>query len=488
MHREMTPVLQEMTNYNYAPHQKDLAYENDRALNFSSNGFSKLANQTAPFSHHDNQTGANLTNENLQHNTAGTQESLNASRPRNAQAFTPSEELLQSIESNLIIAAGEHWEESKDDNASVASDLPELPELEEDNSIPEISFANVRRLPLRLPRAPLRFISNPREDLPEHLYRHGLAEDAKNFAAAKGITVDFALAKWVQHSSSQGATGLLKMTCWLMDTFHDNIKEQLSEAQAKKQALPRHFAIPTADLNKKLQDGKASGTGLSLPPTHILAVHSSQANAGEENGMLIPCHAMLYVLQCVSLPRLGESTVTMEPNENNGSSQSFPVVPILVPRPKEFVPVHQFIYNRDAAALLMDLLPLRQIVQSDNQTTLQQQFAATSLNDNISYGSYLPVLTNTLLGIEQSVQLFARSSLSQQATEFLADQPTHDLFAIAYRINSVWANGVAIGLTDPSFWNALQTGWTLIIAALGCKKGRLFDIESRGLNLGLRRL
>lgn len=476
MYRGLTPILQEMANYNYAPHQKDLGNKSDRISHLSSDEFQKTANQTAPFLYNDQQTNSHLMK--------GLNQSHNASRPKINQPSASSRVPLQPIEDSSTLASEGHWKENSGESANIG-----VPSVKQEIASPqEPSFTNVKRLPLRLPQAPLRFISNPRDDLPEHLYRHGLAEDAMNFAMAKGITVDFALSKWVQHSGSEGANGLLKMTCWLMDTFQDNIKEQLSQAQAKNQALPRQFTIPTANLNRKIQEGNALGENLSLPPSHVLAIHSNQASAGEENGMLIPCHAMLYVLQCVSLPRFGESTVTMETYDNNGSSQSFPVVPILVPRPKEFVLLHQFIYTRDASALLMALLPLWQIVQRvEQKITLQHQFANTSLNDNASYGSSLPVFTNTILGTEGSVQLFSKKSASQHAIEFLSDQPAHDLFSIAYRINAVWANGVAIGLTDVSFWNALQTGWTLIITALACKKGRYIDIESRGLNIGLRK-
>jgi hypothetical protein len=490
MHRELTPILQEMANFNYAIHQKNQAClgkdEFERISKLSSNNFQKSANQISPYIYNGHQTDSFLMNGKQQHIISRTEQSINLSRQNISLSSSSSRAPLQSIESNSTLCnpVG-NCNESKGETLNPGT-APS--KQNETTSAQEPSFAHVKRLPLCLPKPPLTFISNPYVDLPEHVYRHGLIEDAKHFAMARGITVEFALSKWVQYSGSESsANGLLKMTCWLMDTFQETIKVQLAHAQARKEVLPKHFTIPTAELNEKVQECNAKSEKPSLPPTHVLAIHSNQARAGEENGLLIPCHAVLYVLQCVSLPRFGESTVTLETCENDDSVQSFPIVPILVPRPKEFVLLHQFIYNRDAAALLIELLPLQQIVLRAHQNTLQYQLATTSLNENTPYGSSLALFTNVILGIEEGVQLFCDKSASQYAIEFLSDQPAHDLFTIAYRINSVWANGVAIGFLDSSFWKALQTAWTLIVTALACKKGRYIDIESRGLDIGLRK-
>lgn len=495
MHRELTPILQEMANYSYAPHQSSQAYFDQDVYG---NGLktllsSKEYNHNLHFPHHDLRINKNLFTGKVQNFTTDSDASLpiNDSRENSKQCFrsvisATDETPLQSIESNLFpLDSSEHLAQ-KNDNIPTGYNVSTTQQNQD--ALQELSFGLVKRLPLNLPKPPLTFISNPYENLPQHVYKHGLIEDANNFARARGITVEFALLKWVQYSGEEGSNGLLKMTSWLMDTFQARLIEQLAQAQTDNHVLPKHFNIPSNELNTRVQEGNARGEKFTLPPTHVLAIHSNHAGPEEENGLLIPCHAMLYVLQCVSLPRFGESTVTMDGIHDKSSQQSFPVVPILVPRPKEFVHVHRFIYTRDAASLLAELLPMQQILIHTKQRRVQDQFASASLGASTTYGSSLASFTNSILSFHESMQLFQYESASQQAIEFLSEQPVHDLFTIAYRINAIWANGVAIGFIDTSFWKALQTGWTLVITALACKKGRYADIESRGLDIGLRKV
>jgi hypothetical protein len=320
-------------------------------------------------------------------------------------------------------------------------------------------FANTKRLPLRLPRPPLCLISDPHADLCLHLRRHGMDVEADEFATAEGITVQFALRGWIQ-TSLGGAIGLLNQTNVFLDKHASIVKTQLESAKTDHdQAVPSHFDIPVAELDEHADDN-------CLTPTHILAVHgtgSSLEDPDEAKGLLIPCHALMYALQCVSLPAFPTSMARHE----GETQRTLPVVSLRVPRPSYYPTLHRFLYHRDASALLVELLPMKHIARHWDQVKSKEQLQQQE--QHLSYASYLATSSTT--------------SPPTSATDVLSHLPTQSLFGFAYKIHSAWANGVAIGLLEGTYWSTLDRAWNLIMAALSIKKARILDMEMKGMRL-----
>lgn len=339
---------------------------------------------------------------------------------------------------------------------------------------PNVTYA--RKLPLRLPQPPLALISNPHVDLVGHLRRHGLEQDAVNFEAAPGITVDFALQAFVLQASSTGPAGLSNMTNTFMDKYADQICGQLGAAQEADEPLPRRFSLPMEVVQQHPEDLMPG-----MLPTHMLAV---QGITEGEKGVLIPCHALMYVLQCVSLPAFASGGI--QGDVGDGSKHLVAVLPIKVPRPKEFPTLHRFLYTHDRAALLNDLLPMRSIARyCDQQQSLATVDSFCDM-DMIAAPIKLPDEPMLNLGTAPFIQPPPPpKTVSNHATEALSYLPVQSLFTLAFRIHSSWANGVAIGFLEPTYWSTLDKAWALVVAALAAKKGRLLDAESRGLNMGM---
>lgn len=322
-------------------------------------------------------------------------------------------------------------------------------------------FANTKRLPLRLPAPPLCLISDPHADLCTHLRRHGMDVEADEFANAGGITTDFALRSWIQ-TSLGGAAGLLNQTNVFLDKHGQVFKMRMEAlAQSAGGAVPARFDVPVADLDSVADDN-------CLTPTHILAVHGTGAagkgdDDGEAKGLLVPCHALMYALQCVSLPAFPTATSRQEDERE----RTLPVVSLRVPRPAEYPTLHRYVYTHDASALLVELLPMKHIARYWDQVKLKQYDPMPSHLSN-----QLPRMNPT-------------PTLPNSATDALSHLPTPTLFNYAYKIHSAWANGVAIGFIDAGYWSTLDRAWNLVMAALSIKKARILDVELRGVQLEL---
>ncbi|UZJ54168.1 hypothetical protein CBS101457_003488 [Exobasidium rhododendri] len=308
-------------------------------------------------------------------------------------------------------------------------------------------FANTKRLPLRLPSPPLCLISDPYADLCMHLKRHGMDLEAQEFASATGITADFALRGWIQ-TSEGGAIGLLNQTNTFLDRHASIVKTQIetTKQMVKNLILPQ-IVIPVTDLD-------AHADEQCLTPTHILAIHGSgsisreRSREEEAKGILIPCHSLMYALQCVSLPAFATSSSRQE----GETHRILPVLPLRIPRPSEYPTLHRFIYTHDTGALLMELLPMKHIARH------WDHLQATKGGQQ--EGSYM-----------LPTDMTAPSS----ATDALSHLPSQTLLGYAYKIHSGWANGVAIGFLEAKYWSTLDRAWNLITAALSIKKARIMN-------------
>lgn len=277
--------------------------------------------------------------------------------------------------------------------------------------------------------------------------------EADEYEQAGDITADFVL-QALRVTSGGGAEALLNQTNVFLSQHGLTVNEQIKASAG----LPDHFSIPVADLDTLADDH-------CLTPTHMLAVHGTEEKASNETkGLLLPCHASIYVLQCVSLPCFPTST---GPEEGQVKRQ-LPVVPFRVPRPTEFPTLHRYLYTHDASALLVELLPMKHIARQWDHTKSKQSDPAPSAIAHLSNQPPAPSPPPTV---------------PSSATMALAHLPTQSLFQYAYKIHSAWANGVAIGLPQAQYWSTLDRAWSLVMAALSIKKARIMDTEMRGVQL-----
>lgn len=224
-----------------------------------------------------------------------------------------------------------------------------------------LAFATSVRLALHLPRPTLTVLSTPYAHLSDHLRRHGLHNEAANFDKAKGITPEYILHAWVQ-TVEGGREGLLSETRTILCVHGHIAMQQFSmataetkEFQSSRASLPSEIHIPHLG-NDSIQRNCGA--------THVLAVcgtsgdrcHSTDSSPP---GVMIPCHALIYVLQCASLPAF--PTVEADTVSLKKYLRKLLIVPLRIPRPKSFHVTHRFLYLGDQEKLLCDLLPMKHI-------------------------------------------------------------------------------------------------------------------------------
>lgn len=268
---------------------------------------------------------------------------------------------------------------------------------------------------LRLPSHPSqpRFIlhSDPAADLCAHLRRHAMLSEAQDFEEAEGITADFVLEAWIQ-STSGGAKELLRQTHTLFSQHLSNIDLQIGSC------LPRSFHLPVGD-----------GYDETTSPTHIVAIQG-KSDPRAAKTMLLPCHALMYVLQCGSLPKFPSSdSPTDQP-----SMRTLPVVLISVSRPADFLLLHQFLYTRDTDALFAELSPSQPIKCPEQIDKADRQAGQRKIASTCSC---------------------AKCAISIQT-----------LLGYIHRIQACSINGSEIGLLNAGYWSTLSRAWTSVTTAL----------------------
>jgi hypothetical protein len=91
-----------------------------------------------------------------------------------------------------------------------------------------------------------------------------------------------------------------------------------------------------------------------LLPTHILAIcgpKSSSASNQPPHIILQPTHRFILASQCTNLPEMSDELTfsLVQP--------TFCAVPLHLPHPTLFEPLHRYLYNHDTNQLLQSLLP-----------------------------------------------------------------------------------------------------------------------------------
>lgn len=297
---------------------------------------------------------------------------------------------------------------------------------------------NAKPLSLRLPTPPLVFLSDPYDDLIAHLRRHGLHGDADNFAQAEKITPDFALQAWMALIAKDGTQELLGESNAFVATYQGHIQQSLSLAKSRGAPIPTYFSLPSSMEVAN--------------PTHFLAVHG---RGKDEEGVLLPCHPLIYVLQCVSLPSFAPSSFVRKADECQVH-----VVPLCVPRPKDFPITHRYLYTRQPSNLMADLLPVEYVTQYQRESC------------GINAASWDEVFV-------------LEAQPSSAAVEALSQLPVTTLLTSANTVHSAWANGVAIGILCIEYWKTLDQAWSVLVAALGIVRARLVEAELREALVGL---
>jgi hypothetical protein len=266
-------------------------------------------------------------------------------------------------------------------------------------------------------------------------------------------------ANYVLHGYMTAATGgppaLLEQTSRLLVKHGQEVARQMAKSKLDHTTQNAASALPEC-LTFDIESLDAQAEEQGLTPTHIFALHSSMpaegrsstSGAASSNGMLVPIHALAYVLQCVSLPAL-PSTSAGQAASTTGM-RDMPVVALRIPCPKAFPVMHRFIYDHNATELLCSLLPIRHIT--------------TTLNRDRS-----PFDARTL---EAEPKTLPKHFTVTRAVQILSDLPISELLGYAKQVHAAWANGIAVGLLSHLYWSTLDRAWDMIVGAMTLKRGR----------------
>lgn len=205
---------------------------------------------------------------------------------------------------------------------------------------------------------------------------------------------------------------------------------------------PSH--LPSSMSRSQLQQTRS----LSIPlraqaaslPTHVLAL--SKSSSHDSSAILVPTHAVVLASHCASLPRIPPSTVSGYPNATAGVT--LPILPLSVPSPAAFAPLHAFLYTHSVAQLLSTLIPA---VPSSFLSTLTSSHA---IRGTLSSGPALHTLSTHLLSSAPGMGALTN---------------------VAQNIAAVWRNAVALGVHDPELWDCLDLAWEIVLGAMNLGAG-----------------
>ncbi|KAF9238976.1 hypothetical protein BU15DRAFT_88193 [Melanogaster broomeanus] len=175
-------------------------------------------------------------------------------------------------------------------------------------------------------------------------------------------------------------------------------------------------------------------------PTHILAL--SRSSSQDSSAVLVATHAVVLASHCSSLPRLPPSAASGHPSAT--VSVTLPVLPLTVPSPAAFAPLHAFLYTHSVPQLLSTLLPA---VPASFLSTLTSPQA---LRGTLASGPALHKLSAHLLSSAPGMGA---------------------LTGVAQNIAAVWRNAVALGVHDPELWDCLDLAWEIVLGAMNLGAG-----------------
>lgn len=275
------------------------------------------------------------------------------------------------------------------------------------------------RLPQKLPYPRLKPNSSPYEDLVAHLSRHHFFLEAQQVEQLK-VTPDYYLTQYLE-TARLGKCSLYHQT----EIFLSANKDYLLSQVIPGQPLPETVPIDVTDLVITLQ----------RPPTHLLAVHSDR-----EAATLYAIHGQVLALQCVSIPFLAASK---EVHQDGKVIAHMPTQALRVPSVSHFNTIVRWLYGQSTTSLLHELLPLEHIVAYLSTRSARSSITCAPLS----------------LAIHDIVE-----SMSTLSTKHFLQR--------LLLIQSVWKNGVALGIVSCNFWSTLDHAWNLTIGAMVARSSR----------------
>ncbi|THH03242.1 hypothetical protein EW145_g6411 [Phellinidium pouzarii] len=115
------------------------------------------------------------------------------------------------------------------------------------------------------------------------------------------------------------------------------------------------FDQTTGSLPKFISVTLAPGTHRSYFPTHMLAVHSSQASSAKVEIKLYPVHAIVLASHCCYMPPLPPPIGA--PKSNDELTHYMPLVPLCVPSVDTLNVIVTFLYTGQISWLVRSLIP-----------------------------------------------------------------------------------------------------------------------------------
>lgn len=354
------------------------------------------------------------------------------------------------------------------------------------------------RIPLVLPVPPVESATDPHTDLPAHLRRCGLYDDADEFERTR-VTCDFALCAFLlmhshagvhadtlisAHAVSEAGEQLMMSIESVLRQREHYILEQMERfaASAGVPLRPDTLVLPPEIQLDWLSESQlyhalhtrepahplsASLASRSALPTHLLALCSAGAQAApgvpsaalgrpahvvdQGSSVLVPVHWLVYVLQCAHMPHYVQPSMVMQPVPRDAASAAtlacgtgVPIVVLSVAYPQYWSIIHRWLYTQDTGKLMASLLPLDYVLQ-----TLRMQ----------SGPSQLSPMTQ-----EAAVDALARLGFAP-------------LLQLVLRIRATWHNARRIGIYAQAFWKTLGDAWVLVVAAVAARKNAAGDAQ-----------
>ena len=203
----------------------------------------------------------------------------------------------------------------------------------------------------------------------------------------------------------------------------------------------------------------------ALPyPTHVLAIHGSD---DDTRTLVLPAHGLIYAFACTALPHLallpspasewddGAPVASTSTSSPSSSSLTLPVVHLQVPSITAFPLLHAYLTTQSSSHLLTRLLP-----------TLG------------------PSHHHDLLSIRPPSPPPTLAHPTHLAHHLARTIPITSLHHHLRLVHGVWGNAVALGVADPTLWQAMDCSWAVLVGALAMAKAATKRAAPAGASLG----
>ncbi len=292
------------------------------------------------------------------------------------------------------------------------------------------------KIPQKLPTPRLKTLSSPYENLASHLARHHLFSESQQVEKYKIAPDDF-LTQYLD-LAHLGKCSLYHQTRDFLNANRDSIAAHVRPGEL----LPVTVPLDVSDLV----------SGLQVPPTHLLAVHSDN-----EGATLYAVHGVVLALQCVTIPFLPAYS---DREENGKVIRDMATLALRVPAPQHFNTMLRWLYSQSPTSLLQELLPLKHIVTHLTQRNLAQRQSAPATKQEL----------DTDLKTEADSNVDVSKLAPLDLVEAMSTMSTRTFLELLQTIQAVWKNGVAMGILSWGFWTQLDKAWNLVIGAMVASK------------------